>query len=223
MVTQAVADSTTAFEKNNENQKALLRRAQAQLQLGDFSEALRDVFKLGVLDNDLENSKDNDRLKQKILSEVFARPEVEGDAGDMLKNIMVELRFQGNQSISQDEPEDAVEHYSAGIWIAQRCQFAPKDLTSVLYANRAFANIRLRRWSDCVFDCTRALSIDPTSQKAKYRRALARFHLGHHEQAYQDLMQFFNTLSSDVCHTDAVELMIQIAQQMPELTPWDES
>ena len=150
--------------------KAWFRCAQAQSKLGCFSEALKDACKAAVLENDIVN-KDIERLKQNILSDACAC--LEDGARDMSQNVMVEARLQGNQSMSQDEPEDAVKQYSAGVWIAQGCQYAPKALMAVLYANRAFANIRLQRWADCTSDCSSALTLDPTNQKVKYKRALA--------------------------------------------------
>jgi len=73
--------------------------------------------------------------------------------------------------------EESVDAYSHAIGLT------PAD--PVLYANRAAAFIRLRRWADALADANRALALDARGVKALLRRAEALRQLGRLGEALQ--------------------------------------
>lgn len=61
------------------------------------------------------------------------------------------------------------------------------EKTSVGYANRAMASLKLGEAAEAEQDCTRSLALDPGYLKAWQRRAAARTSLGHLLDAIDDL------------------------------------
>ncbi|KAK7392086.1 hypothetical protein VNO78_20513 [Psophocarpus tetragonolobus] len=83
----------------------------------------------------------------------------------------------GNEFFKQKKFKEARDCYSRSIALSP---------TAVAYANRAMANIKLRRFQDAEDDCTEALSLDDRYIKAYSRRATARKELGKIKESMDD-------------------------------------
>lgn len=87
------------------------------------------------------------------------------------------LKAQANAKFKDGKYEEAVELYTQAIEVHQ---------TSVLYANRAFANLKLENYGVALLDADEAITLDPFNVKAHYRHGTANFALGRVRDAMQD-------------------------------------
>jgi tetratricopeptide (TPR) repeat protein len=78
---------------------------------------------------------------------------------------VTEFRERGNEKYRIQDYEGAFAEYSSGLAIY------PESIP--LLVNRALAEIKLRRFTNAVHDCTDALILDRTNVKALVRRAMA--------------------------------------------------
>ncbi|KAL4433050.1 hypothetical protein ABPG77_006477 [Micractinium sp. CCAP 211/92] len=100
-----------------------------------------------------------------------------------------ELKQQGNTAFKE-------KHYA----LAQ--QFYTKALDEdpanpQLWANRAFAAIRLEEFGSAIADASKALELDPKYAKAFYRRGDASYALGHFKDAVRDFRSAIRLAPSD--------------------------
>ncbi|XP_038980457.1 RNA polymerase II-associated protein 3-like isoform X3 [Phoenix dactylifera] len=83
----------------------------------------------------------------------------------------------GNEYFKQKKFPEAIECYSRSIALSP---------TSVAYANRAMAYLKLKRFEEAENDCTEALNLDDRYVKAYSRRATARKELGKLKASMED-------------------------------------
>ncbi|KAI3839867.1 hypothetical protein MKW98_010172 [Papaver atlanticum] len=83
----------------------------------------------------------------------------------------------GNQYFKQKKFEQAIDCYSRSIALSP---------TAVAFANRAMANLKIKRYEEAENDCTEALNLDDRYIKAYSRRATARKELGKLESSLED-------------------------------------
>jgi DnaJ homolog subfamily C member 7 len=95
------------------------------------------------------------------------------------------LKEQGNEQVKAGCNADAVETYTRALTIDDEND----NFNKTLYANRAAACMRLKRWEQALADCDRALAIDPAYVKVTVRRADVLVKLGKYEQACYDYEQ----------------------------------
>merc|ERR1712187_504670 len=84
------------------------------------------------------------------------------------------------------------------------------DVQSISHSNRAFAYVKLKKWTEAEDDCSTALTINAKNTKAKYRRAMARYELGKDEAALQDVDQVLKELPDPSSNKEAAALKNQI-------------
>lgn len=84
---------------------------------------------------------------------------------------------QGNEYFKQKKFAEAIECYSRSIALSP---------TTVAFANRAMAYLKLRRFEEAENDCTEALNLDDRYVKAYSRRITARKGLGKLKEAMDD-------------------------------------
>jgi serine/threonine-protein phosphatase 5 len=87
------------------------------------------------------------------------------------------LKAEANAKFKESKFEDAISLYTQAI------ELYP---TSVLYANRAFTNIKLENYGAALSDADEAITLDPFNVKAHYRHGTANFALGRVRDARQD-------------------------------------
>ena len=88
----------------------------------------------------------------------------------------------GNEFFKAREYRSAVEAYDVSI--------ALDGTNPAVFANRAAAHMKLKRWSDAVRDCDAALALDPKHFKARLRRGASLLERGEAEAAAEALVEF---------------------------------
>ncbi|XP_064949423.1 uncharacterized protein LOC135585439 isoform X5 [Musa acuminata AAA Group] len=99
------------------------------------------------------------------------------DKDDKLKGHARQNKNPGNEYFKQKRFLEAIECYSRSIALSP---------TSVAFANRAMAYLKLRRFEEAENDCTEALNLDDRYVKAYSRRATARKELGKLKASLED-------------------------------------
>ncbi|CAK0800777.1 unnamed protein product, partial [Prorocentrum cordatum] len=132
-----------------------------------------------------------------------------------------ETKKQGNSLFAKGSFDDSLRWFSKGIWLASsgRVSNVPSELLSILYANRAFAQIKLQKWAEADSDCSNALSINGKNVKARYRRAMARYEMNMAEAALKDVDQVLQELPDDQKEGEAAELKRTIEAKLRVSSP----
>ncbi|XP_064993378.1 uncharacterized protein LOC135629631 isoform X4 [Musa acuminata AAA Group] len=99
------------------------------------------------------------------------------DKDEKLKGHARQNKKPGNEYFKQKRFLEAIECYSRSIALSP---------TSVAFANRAMAYLKLRRFEEAENDCTEALNLDDRYVKAYSRRATARKELGKLKASLED-------------------------------------
>jgi hypothetical protein len=89
----------------------------------------------------------------------------------------------GNDALRAHDHDDAVLFYSRSIELLPRAH---------VYANRALAHLKLKRFSDVVCDAANAIRLDSNCWKAYWRRAEAHKKCGRLREAIADMHQVLN-------------------------------
>ena len=79
------------------------------------------------------------------------------------------LKAEANAKFKDGKYEEAIALYTQAIDVHP---------TSVLFANRAFANLKLENYGAALLDSDEAITLDPYNVKAHYRHGTANFALG---------------------------------------------
>jgi len=94
-------------------------------------------------------------------------------------------REEGANLFRSGEAAKAYDAYTEALAVDTRNE----AVNSRIFTNRAIVAAKLKRYKDSVEDCTRALALDPHSQKALLRRAQSRAEMGEWEEAVRDWEQ----------------------------------
>jgi len=119
---------------------------------------------------------------------------------------------------SQGSTDEAVRWFSKCLMLidAKRVADVPNDLNSIIHSNRAFAYIKLNRWSDAEADCCKSLALNERNTKAKYRRALACFELQKTKAALEDVEHVLKEMPDPSKNKEASELKARILKALEE-------
>jgi tetratricopeptide (TPR) repeat protein len=122
----------------------------------------------------------------------------------------------GNALFAKGSCTEAVHWFSKCIWMidTKKVTDIPNDLHSILYSNRAFAQIALKKWSEAEEDCCTSLSIRELNTKARYRRAMARFELGKTKEALEDVNRVLDELKDAKSQKEASDLKLRIEDKL---------
>lgn len=118
---------------------------------------------------------------------------------------MADKKTLGNQAFKDGNFEYASELYTEAI--DENVNNA--DGLKAVLCNRAACSIKLKKYQDCIDDCSAALEIDRRYVKAYYRRAQAYLELGETTAAAKDLKLL---LSMDSSNKEAMSLMRDVAK-----------
>ncbi|CAJ1398016.1 unnamed protein product [Effrenium voratum] len=187
----AEEDCTEALKINPQAVKALYRRAIAREELGRKEEALKDAEAALALQPGEELVALQKRLKAATETpgvEAVKRTETEAKAPsasptpkeapepEPFDDIKLEPTLagvekgkeMGNKLFSAGKFEECERCFSKALWLAQESGKvkAPNDIRGILHSNRAFARLRLQRWSDAEKDCDEALRLNERNAKA---------------------------------------------------------
>jgi len=109
------------------------------------------------------------------------------------------FKEKGNNFFKKNKYETASNMYTRAIEV---CPNNP-----VFYNNRAMAELKLENYLNVIADCTKALSLDPSSTKAHFRRGCARMKMIRNLDDWQNTMDDFNSVRNE-------SLVAQQKQQM---------
>ncbi|KAF2107463.1 hypothetical protein BDV96DRAFT_589337 [Lophiotrema nucula] len=90
---------------------------------------------------------------------------------------------EGNASFKSGRFQHAIDTYSTALEIDP----SNKNTNSKILQNRALCYTRLKKWTEAVADCDKAIELDPGYTKAKKTRAKALGEAGNWEEAVRDL------------------------------------
>ncbi|XP_033332746.2 tetratricopeptide repeat domain 1 [Megalopta genalis] len=89
------------------------------------------------------------------------------DEKESLKNEAEKLKNEGNELFKNEEYLEAILTYTKAL---QACPLAYSNDRAVLYANRGAAKAKYMDKKSAIADCTKALELNPTYEKAMIRR-----------------------------------------------------
>lgn len=95
-----------------------------------------------------------------------------------MAKVSEEWRLKGNKCFSEGKFEEAIKCYTEAI--------GANSTNAVLFSNRAMANIKLQRFFEAENDCSKALELNKSLDKAYYRRGLSRKELHLYKSAFSD-------------------------------------
>ena len=136
---------------------------------------------------------------------------------------------EANSLCAQGNMTEAVKWLTKGFWLLESrhaTEEEPQDLHSALLSNRAFANIKLMRWSAAESDCSEAPALNSGNTKARYRRALARHEMGLSEEALADVERVLTDRPESSSNQEAVMLKYNITEKLQQnstMIPRDQS
>ncbi len=97
-------------------------------------------------------------------------------------NKQEDSKEKGNAAFKSGDNQGAINHYTTGINLDP----FNKTLSSTLYANRAAAYLKLKKHTEALTDCNKAIQLNDNYAKAYLRRGEARMELGDYEDATRD-------------------------------------
>jgi DnaJ family protein C protein 7 len=97
-------------------------------------------------------------------------------------NKQEEAKEKGNSAFKSGDNQAAVKHYTEGINLDPY----NKTISSTLYANRAAAYMKLKKFTEALADCNKAIELNDDYAKAYLRRGEVRMELGDYDDATRD-------------------------------------
>jgi len=97
-------------------------------------------------------------------------------------NRQEEAKEKGNAAFKAGKNQEAVSQYTIGIDLDPQ----NKTLSSTLYANRAAAYMKLKKFTEALADCNKAIALNENYAKAYLRRGEVRMELDDYEEATRD-------------------------------------
>lgn len=146
---------------------------------GDYTNAQK------TFNDGLVHQPDNAELKQYAAEAAQMRAQADQEIMSRPVRTAAEAKEKGNVMFRAANYEGAIEAYTQALQLAGADD--PEKATYLI--NRAAASMQLRLYEAVDADCTKALAIDPSNQKALIRRALARESMDKQFAAYKDLME----------------------------------
>jgi len=100
-------------------------------------------------------------------------------------NKQEDLKERGNIAFKNGKLDEAIRIYTEAV------ELDPfnKNLNAILYANRAAANLKLKKLQDALRDCNKAIELNDKYIKAYTRRGEIRMDMGDYEEAVRDFQQ----------------------------------
>lgn len=182
----AIAKSAEGYYDYVKLGKALARKANAQLALGNFDEAI-ELYKSSLLESSDEGVKAQLKKAERLKKEDEERKLIDPAKAE-------EYRKQGNELFEKGDFPGAVKTYNEGI---------RRDPNSkALFSNRCLAYIKLMEFPTAMKDAEKCLQLDPTFVKAYARKGT----IHHLMKEYHKALQAFDQgLKLDPSNKDCIE------------------
>jgi DnaJ family protein C protein 7 len=148
------------LRQNNQDPEALVLRGRALYAQGENDKALQHFRQALNCDPDMKPAVKNLRMVQKL----------------------ERLKQDGNAAFKAGRYQEAIDKYSQALEVDP----ANKNTNSKILQNRALCNSKLKKWSNAISDCDKALQLDPSYTKARKTRAKALGESGNWEEASRE-------------------------------------
>ncbi len=110
------------------------------------------------------------------------------------------IKQQGNEQFALKRYTEAIAKYQKAIELCPLCHHIEQ---SAYYANIAACYYKLEKWQDCVDFSTKAVQLNSTYSKARYRRALANEQIGSWQSLQQSQEDFEQLKEAGLAEADA--------------------
>ncbi|QDZ17667.1 DnaJ domain-containing protein [Chloropicon primus] len=135
--------------------------------------------------------KENSQLKQENSKLKVAAEQLQKHEERQRQRGKVEQYKQaGNNAYNAGNYKDAQAHYSTAL--SHKVEDIP--MKAVLYCNRSAASIKLGKLIDAIADCTKAISLDKTYNRAYQRRSEAYEKIGDYKNSSKDLEKYIRSM-----------------------------
>lgn len=152
-----------------------------------------------------DRPKASDRDEEPAAAAMAADSDDESAPGDGVASLLAkanELKGEGNEAFKAGDYGKATTIYADAIgrltstaakkalkewWESSAQEDTASPLLVTLHTNRAACHVKLEQWEGAVLSASKALEIDGSSTKARFRRGVACSHLGRMEEAKADL------------------------------------
>jgi tetratricopeptide (TPR) repeat protein len=114
------------------------------------------------------------------------------------------LKALGNEMFKAKNYEDAKLYYTKAIEAKEE---------AVAYSNRAACDLNLKQYYHALYDCNRALELDPKFCKAYYRRAIALRELSRYKLARDDFVMVLSFEPDNKTASNEVGKLNKILEQ----------
>jgi len=148
------------LRSNNQDPDALFLRGRALYAQGENEKAITHFRQAASCDPDFAKAKDYMRMVRKL----------------------EKLKEGGNAAFKSGRFQEAINTYTEALEVDP----ANKNTNSKILQNRALCLTRLKKWTDAVADCDKALELDPSYTKARKTRAKALGEGGNWEEAVRE-------------------------------------
>jgi DnaJ family protein C protein 7 len=145
---------------NNQDPEALVLRGRALYAQGENEKALQHFRQALNCDPDMKSAVKNLRMVQKL----------------------ERLKQDGNAAFKSGRYQEAIDKYTQALDV----DAANKNTNSKILQNRALCNSKLKKWSNAISDCDKALQLDPSYTKARKTRAKALGESGNWDEASRE-------------------------------------
>ena len=134
---------------------------------------------------------ENDRLRHENSKLKSAQQELQRHEERQRQRGKVEQYKQaGNNAYNAGNYKDAQAHYSTAL--SHKVEDLP--MKAVLFCNRSAAQIKMGKYIDAIADCTRAMALDRSYNRAYQRRAEAYEKIGDYKSASRDLERYVRSM-----------------------------
>jgi DnaJ family protein C protein 7 len=148
------------LRSNNQDPDALFLRGRALYAQGENEKAITHFKQAASCDPDFVKAKEYMRMVRKL----------------------EKLKEEGNVHFKGGRFQKAIESYTEALGVDP----ANKNTNSKILQNRALCASRLKKWTDAIADCDKALELDPSYTKARKTRAKALGEGGNWEEAVRE-------------------------------------
>jgi DnaJ family protein C protein 7 len=148
------------LRNNNQDPDALFLRGRALYAQGENEKAITHFRQAASCDPDFAKAKEYMRMVRKL----------------------EKLKEEGNAAFKAGRFPEAIKTYSEALEVDP----TNKNTNSKILQNRALCASRLKKWTDAVADCDKALELDPSYTKARKTRAKALGEGGNWEEAVRE-------------------------------------
>ncbi|XP_057984235.1 uncharacterized protein LOC131168649 [Malania oleifera] len=180
--------ASAGIDNHSANMEVLESKSSSFLSLWRLCLMSKSYFYLGKLEMALKQQE-----QARSIMDEFGNKKL-GSSAPLAATIRELLRHKnaGNEAFLSGKYTEAVEHYTAALSM----NVESRPFAAVCFCNRAAAHQALGQFADAIADCSVAMALDGTYQKAISRRATLHEMIRDYGQAATDLRRFLSALEN---------------------------